>query len=144
MPPDWPGMENPWSMPNDDAGQAFERHQSSLEERMKIALVTALVAIAAPALAADDHAGHGHHAAKHGQAAADTQLVEGLVRKVDKSAGKVTLSHGPLPNGMPAMTMVFRVKEAAWVDRMKEGDRIRFKADQMNGAMTLVRYEPLK
>ena len=111
---------------------------------MKLALLTALAAIAAPALAASDHGAHGHHDAMHGQAAADTQLVEALVKKVDKASGKVTLSHGPLPNGMPAMTMVFRVKEAAWVDEMKEGDRIRFKADPVDGAMTVVRYEPVK
>lgn len=109
---------------------------------MKMAFISALVAIAAPALAADhDHKGHG---AMHSPAAADSQMVEGLVKKVDKAAGKITVSHGPLPNGMPAMTMVFRLKEAAWVDQMKAGDKIRFKADQTNGAMTLVRFEPMK
>ncbi|MGE5492612.1 MAG: copper-binding protein [Actinomycetota bacterium] len=112
---------------------------------MKFVLATALVAITAPALAADhDHSGHGNHDMMQNQAAAESPLVDGLVKKVDKAAGKVTLSHGPLPNGMPAMTMVFRVKEAAWVDQMKEGDKIRFKADQVNGAMTLVRFEPVK
>lgn len=109
---------------------------------MKMTLVAALVAIAAPALAVAHE--HGDHAAVHGQAPADTQLVEGLVKKVDKAAGKVTLSHGPLPNGMPGMTMAFRVKDVAWIDQMKEGDKIRFKADQVDGAMTVVRYEPMK
>jgi Cu(I)/Ag(I) efflux system protein CusF len=112
---------------------------------MKFILATALVAIAAPALAADhNHGSHGKHDTMHNQAAAEAPLIEGLVKKVDKGAGKVTVSHGPLPNGMPAMTMVFRVKEVAWFDQMKEGDKIRFKADQVNGAMTLVRFEPVK
>lgn len=76
------------------------------------------------------------------QAAADAQMVDGLVKKVDKSTGKLTLSHGPLPSlGMPPMTMVFRVKDAAWLDQMKAGDKIRFMADKVDGAYTVVRFE---
>lgn len=75
-------------------------------------------------------------------AAADAQMIDGLVKKVDKSAGKLTLAHGPLPKlGMPAMTMVFRVKDAAWLDQMKVGDKIRFMADKVNGAYTVVHFE---
>lgn len=75
-------------------------------------------------------------------ATADAQMVDGLVKKVDKSAGKLTLSHGPLPAlGMPAMTMVFRVKDAAWLDQMKQGDKIRFMADKVNGLYTVVHFE---
>lgn len=40
------------------------------------------------------------------------------------------------------MTMAFRVKDVAWIDRMKEGQRIRFSAGQIDGAMTLVQFEP--
>ena len=71
---------------------------------------------------------------------AEASLTEGLVKKIDKSAGKVTVSHGPLPNGMPAMTMVFKVKDMAWLDQMRDGGKIRFAADQINGAMTIVRF----
>ena len=39
------------------------------------------------------------------------------------------------------MTMAFRVKDAAWIDKLKEGDKIRFMAEQINGAMTLVHIE---
>lgn len=114
---------------------------------MKATLVTALLALAAgfplAGIAADDHAGHGGHGAQ-AAAPANAPLTEGLVKKVDKAAGKVTVSHGPLPNGMPAMTMVFRLKEAGWIDQLKEGNKIRFAAEQINGAMTLVRYEQVK
>ncbi|MBS0352355.1 MAG: copper-binding protein [Proteobacteria bacterium] len=82
-----------------------------------------------PDAAAHNHAGHGM---------ATSTLTEAVVKKVDKSAGKLTLSHGPLPNGMPAMTMVFRVKDPAWLDQLKAGDPILFAADQVNGAMTVV------
>lgn len=49
-----------------------------------------------------------------------------------------------LPNGMPAMTMAYRVKQVAWIDQMKAGQKIRFAADQVGGAMTMVRFEPVK
>jgi Cu/Ag efflux protein CusF len=72
-------------------------------------------------------------------------MVDGQVKKIDKTAGKVTVTHGPLTNlGMPAMTMVFRVKDSAWLDQMKEGDKIRFMADKVNGVLTLVHYEAVK
>ncbi|MCK9530615.1 MAG: copper-binding protein [Gammaproteobacteria bacterium] len=69
---------------------------------------------------------------------------EGTVKKVDTAAGKVTLRHGPLKNlDMPGMTMVFRVKESTWLDEMKAGDQIRFVADKVNGAFTVVQFEPV-
>ena len=80
------------------------------------ALLAALAIFAAtPALAADKHAGHSH------AAPAAATLVDGTVKKVDKAAGKLTLSHGPLPNGMPAMTMVFRAADAGMLDQVKVG-----------------------
>jgi Cu/Ag efflux protein CusF len=67
----------------------------------------------------------------------------GLVKKVDKAAGKVTIRHEPLENlGMPKMTMVFRVKNPAMLDEMKEGQEIRFIADRVNGAFTVMWFEP--
>ena len=61
---------------------------------------------------------------------------------MDKS---VTIKHGPLDYlGMPAMTMVFRVKDPAMLDQMKEGDRINFVAEKVNGAITVIQAEPAK
>ena len=55
------------------------------------------------------------------------------------------MSHGPLTNlNMPAMTMAFKVSNAAWLDQMKSGDKIRFMADTVNGAITVVHFEPAK
>jgi len=45
---------------------------------------------------------------------------------------------------MPAMTMVFKVSNAAWLDQMKSGDKIRFMAENVNGAITVVHFEPAK
>ena len=72
-------------------------------------------------------------------------MTSGVVKKVDKGAGKVTISHGPLENlGMPKMTMVFRVKDPAMLDRLKEGDEIRFVADKVDGAYTMMSFESAK
>lgn len=104
-----------------------------------IAFVTA-AGISMPGIAASDHDSHAGHDAMSAKPSADAPLIDGLVKKVDKSSGKVTVSHGPLPNGMPAMTMVFKVKDMAWLDQMKDGGKIRFAADQINGVMTIVRF----
>ena len=74
-----------------------------------------------------------------------TPMSTGEVKKVDKSSGKLTIKHGPIDNlGMPAMTMVFRVKDPAMLDRMKAGDKISFVAEKVNGAYTLMQTEPAK
>jgi Cu(I)/Ag(I) efflux system periplasmic protein CusF len=78
-------------------------------------------------------------------AVADSAMTDGEVKKVDKDAGKLTIKHGPLPNlDMPSMTMVFRVKDPAMLDKVKEGDKIRFVADRVNGAITVVELKPVK
>ena len=70
--------------------------------------------------------------------AAAGAIAEGEVRKVDKEAKKITLKHGPISNlGMTAMTMVFRVKEPAMLDEVKVGDKVRFRADKIEGAITV-------
>jgi Cu/Ag efflux protein CusF len=82
----------------------------------------------------------GTTSAESGQA-----MTAGLVKKVDKDAGKITISHGPLENlGMPKMTMVFRVKDPAMLDRLKEGDKILFVADKVDGAFTVMSFESAK
>ena len=71
-------------------------------------------------------------------------LSEGEVRRIDRDAGKITLRHGPLKNlGMPAMTMVFQVADPAMLDTVKTGDKVRFAADRIKGAYTVISIEPL-
>ncbi len=72
-------------------------------------------------------------------------MTSGVVKKIDKDTGKVTIRHGPIENlGMPQMTMIFRVKDPAMLDRLKEGDEIRFIAEKVNGALTVMQYEQVK
>ena len=84
----------------------------------------------------------GQHDSHH---ADSTAMTAGEVKKIDKDTGKVTLKHGPIKNlEMPGMTMIFRVKDAAMLDQVKEGDKINFAADKINGAFTLMQIEPVK
>jgi Cu/Ag efflux protein CusF len=112
---------------------------------MKLLTLAAILvtAFAAPAYAqppADDHSAH--HV---GQAASDTTLTEGEVRRVDKDANKLTIRHGPILNlDMPAMTMVFLVKDAAMLDKLNNGDKIKFYAERVGGTITVTRIEPAK
>jgi Cu(I)/Ag(I) efflux system protein CusF len=73
------------------------------------------------------------------------ELTDGEIRKVDKGAKKITIKHGPLPAlDMPAMTMVFQVKDPAMLDQVKQGDKVRFEAQKLGGAFTVTRIEAAK
>jgi Cu/Ag efflux protein CusF len=72
-------------------------------------------------------------------------MADGEVRKVDKGAKKITLRHGPIQNlDMPAMTMVYRVKDPAMLDQVKAGDKVKFQAEKIEGALTITKIEPEK
>jgi Cu/Ag efflux protein CusF len=90
----------------------------------------------APDLLAQQGGGQGAKPAPAGA------MSDGEVRKIDKSAGKVTIKHGPLQDlNMPPMTMVFRVKDPAILDQLKEGDKIKFSADRINGAIVVTEVQ---
>jgi Cu(I)/Ag(I) efflux system periplasmic protein CusF len=70
--------------------------------------------------------------------AAWAQPVDGEVKKIDKAQGKVTLKHGEIKNlDMPAMTMVFRVRDAKMLDGLAEGTKVRFAAEKVDGQYTV-------
>lgn len=72
-------------------------------------------------------------------------LSEGTVKKIDVPNRSVVLSHGPLVNlGMPGMTMSFRVKDPAMLQPLKAGAKVRFRAEEVGGALTVVRIEAAK
>jgi Cu/Ag efflux protein CusF len=104
-------------------------------------IVAALgAALAAPVLAQKPAADHSaHHGA--GQAA----LADGEIRRVDKDAKKITIKHGPMPSlDMPAMTMVFQVKDPAMLEQVKAGDKVKFEAQKLGGAYTVTKIEAAK
>jgi Cu(I)/Ag(I) efflux system periplasmic protein CusF len=107
----------------------------------------ASAALAGPALAqqkADDHSAH--HAASPATAAANSaNMADGEVRKVDKEAGKLTLKHGEIKNlDMPGMTMVFQVKEPALLDKVKVGDKVKFRAEKAGSGYVVTVIEAAK
>ncbi len=86
-----------------------------------------------------------HHSADAKAVKSTAQMSDGEVRKIDKEAGKVTIKHGPIENlGMPPMTMVYRVKDPAMLDRLKAGEKIRFTAEKAGGAFTVTYIETAK
>jgi len=79
------------------------------------------------------------------QAAAATPMADGEVRKIDKAQAKVTMKHGPIASlDMPGMTMVFKVVDPKMLDDLKKGDKVRFAADRVHGAITVTAIEQAK
>lgn len=110
---------------------------------------SAAIGLLLPLIFSTPSFGQSAHGATHppsaSPAGAAAAMADGEVKKVDKGAGKVTIKHGPLANlDMPPMTMVFRVKDAAMLDRLKAGDAIRFKAEKIEGNYTVTEFQPAK
>jgi Cu/Ag efflux protein CusF len=79
-------------------------------------------------------------------AVAQAPMVNGQVTKIDESAGKITLKHGPIKklDMNEGMTMVFRVQDPAMLKQVKAGDKVKFDADKINGQFTVTKIEKAK
>ena len=75
--------------------------------------------------------------------AQSSELVNGQVTKIDESAGKITIKHGPLKkfDMNEGMTMVFRAGDPAMLKAVKPGDRVCFVPDRINGQFTVTKIE---
>lgn len=94
-----------------------------------LALCATLMVPAVPALAAPEAAA----------------LTEGVIRKLDRASGTVTIKHGEIANlNMGAMTMSFKAKSPALLKNRKEGDKIRFRAEEVKGELMVVSIEAAK
>ena len=93
----------------------------------------ALVA-AALALAAATEAGAGGRA---------MPMVDAEVRKIDLDKGQIVLRHQDIPNlAMPAMTMSFDVADMKLLGGIKDGDKVTFRAEMVNGKATVTDLRP--
>ena len=74
-------------------------------------------------------------------AAAD--WTEGEVRRVDPTNARVSLRHGEIKSlNMPPMTMAFAVRDPAWLNGLKAGDKVRFTVvDEGGGKLTVTALE---
>ena len=111
-----------------------------------------------------DHSSHGGHADHSGHTmsaapapapapeaataapgtAADQQKVmtNGEVTRWNASTGKVTIRHEEIKNlDMPAMTMVFALKNPDDGASLKAGDKVRFHVEAVNGALLITQIE---
>jgi Cu/Ag efflux protein CusF len=98
------------------------------KELVSNSVVTATAAAAAPAT--------------ESTASVANEITDGEVKKIDKENGKITLKHGVMKKfDMPPMSMVFQVKDAAMLDKLKAGDKVRFSADRINNAFVVTTIE---
>jgi Cu(I)/Ag(I) efflux system protein CusF len=75
---------------------------------------------------------------------AQDAMVNGEVKKVDETAGKITLKHGAIKNlGMDedGMTMVFRVQDPAMLKQVKVGDKVQFAAERATAGITITKMQ---
>ena len=70
-------------------------------------------------------------------------MTDGEIKKLDVANGKVTIKHGDILHmDMPGMTMVFTVKDSTHAAAITPGAKLRFRAEQQQGAYVLTRVEP--
>ena len=73
-------------------------------------------------------------------------LIDGTITKVDTSAGKITIKHGPIKkfDMDDGMTMVFRAQDPAMLQVVKPGDKVKFDAENVNGQFVVTKIEKSK
>ena len=102
---------------------------------ISLALLTPMAALANEA----------HHKPATAAPGTTADMTDAEVRKIDMEAGKLTLKHADIKSlDMPAMTMVFVVKDKAMLDKLKAGDKVKFKAINDAGKFTVTEIQPAK
>ncbi|HEU5019027.1 MAG TPA: copper-binding protein [Pseudolabrys sp.] len=81
-----------------------------------------------------------------GVALAQTATANGEVKKIDQSAGKITIRHGPIKafDMENPMTMVYHVKDPAMLKQVKVGEKVRFQMNHENGVFTVTKIQKAK
>lgn len=114
-----------------------------------LAALTLACSLLTPALAQNhaDHASHGSAAPAPASAPAAAAtpgavMTAGEITRVDKRASKLTIRHEDIKNlDMPAMTMVFGLKDSTQVAQFNPGDKVRFHVQDEGGSLTITRIE---
>jgi Cu/Ag efflux protein CusF len=58
----------------------------------------------------------------------------GEIRRISPQDGKITIAHGEISGlGLPAMSLVYHVKNPALLKGLKPGDKVKFTARRENG-----------
>lgn len=86
-----------------------------------------------------------HHQPVTAEAGTTADMTDAEVRKVDMEGGKITLKHADIKNlDMPGMTMVFVVRDRAMLDKLKAGGKVKFRAINDAGKLTVTEIQPAK
>ncbi|QIL72493.1 copper-binding protein [Diaphorobacter sp. HDW4B] len=132
------------------------KHNTQRSTAFHIAAGALVASLAFNAQAQDaakmDHAGHDmSHAAEPTPAPAAAQqpaaestqvMTDGEVIRINLMAGKVSIKHAAITNlNMPAMSMVFSLKNPADLTKLKDGDKVRFHVERENGALLITQIE---
>ena len=76
------------------------------------------------------------------EAQASVVSATGVVRQVKPEAGKVKISHDPIPAlDWPAMTMDFRVKDKTVLQGIGPGSKVRFELEKDAKGLAITRME---
>jgi len=76
------------------------------------------------------------------QTADAADMTDGEIRKVDRDNKKITIKHGEIKNlDMPGMTMVFQVKDPAFLDQVKKGDKVKFRVEKSGTAFVITEIQ---
>ncbi|HQS41748.1 MULTISPECIES: copper-binding protein [unclassified Polaromonas] len=118
-----------------------------MKSRINVVLITAILSVSGSGLvmAAADTQGGAPTNVVGAATPATAELTVGEVRKVDTEQRKLTIKHEALDNlGMPGMTMVFKVLDDKLLKDIKQGDKIMFRAEKLDGSFTVVKLEQAK
>ena len=70
---------------------------------------------------------------------------EGEVLEVDREEREITIHHGYLPElDMDPMSMVFKVADSRLLDRVRKGDRVKFKPGLVEGRFAIISIERIR
>ncbi|KTT89553.1 copper-binding protein [Mammaliicoccus sciuri] len=75
---------------------------------------------------------------------AQNAMVNGKVKKIDETPGKITLKHGTTKNldmDEDGMTMVFRVQDPGMLKQVKVGDKVQFEAERATAGITITKMQ---
>ncbi len=108
----------------------------------KLSTLALAIFLAAPVLpAVAQHAGHAMPMAADAKGKG-----EGEIRRVDAENKRVAIKHGPITGAleMGPMSMVFSVKDAKMLGKLKAGDKVKFEVEQQGDALVITQLEALK
>ncbi|MFZ5594628.1 MAG: copper-binding protein [Pseudomonadota bacterium] len=108
-------------------------------------ILPALALLSPPAFAGDMH-NHMSGTGASAKAAAQAHKGQGTVNKLDAQAGIVNLTHGPIKSlGWSGMTMDFKVKDKAALDKIKAGMKVDFEVSkEADGMFAITHIGPAK